>query len=207
MKKIMPFTSAFLCCTALLLLLASCNSNDTPDVKKDPAVSAAPAVAPAAVQPAAALSGNLDTVWIDAATFNALGAGTRITFKFFDTLNSWTLRGWTGNANSWNNRPPDVRLSKGRQSPVLYGSGSYFGVLQLTPNQYNSIRQTLTSSHASYVVFGPVNPTTGTDAGQITYSVFVTSDNPGNFSPDFKYKYVVDPTGVTINPSPPKNSE
>lgn len=206
MKKTIFFTSTFLFFIALLFLFASCNSGDTPPAKTDAPAAAANTVAPAVATQAALLSGHLDTLWMTAAAFNNLGPGTRITFIFYDTLDAFTLRGWTGNPNSWNNNPPRVRLLKGRQSPVMYGSGSYFGNLQLSPNNYNTISQKLNSTHSTYVVFGPVNPTVPPDAGEISYNIFVTSDDPANLSPDFKHQFAVVPTGVGTNPSPPKNS-
>jgi hypothetical protein len=205
MKKTLFFTSTSLFFAALLFLFASCNSNDTGAAKTDASPAAANTAATAVTPQAALLSGNLDTLWMTAAAFNNLGPGTRITFIFYDTLDAFTLRGWTGNPNSWNNNPPNVRLLKGRQSPVMYGSGSYFGALQLSPNNYNTIRQKLTATDATYVLFGPVNPTTSPGAGQIDYNIFVTSDDPANVSPEFKYKFVVNPTGVSTNPSPPRN--
>ena len=206
MKKIFLSASAFLFFFVLLLLLPSCNNNDAAASKTDTAVAEANTPPATATVQANLLSGHLDTLWISAAAFNALGPGTRITFKFYDTLDAFTLRGWTGNSNGWNDRLPDVRLLAGRESPVMYASGSYFGNLQISPAQYNTIRQKLTATGATYVLFGPVNPTVAPNAGQISYNIFVTSDDPSDVSPSFKYKFVVDATGVSTNPSPPKNS-
>ena len=206
MKKVFLLASAFLFFVVLVLLLPSCNNYDAAALKSDTAVNSAnPSPAKVTVQ-ANLLSGHLDTLWITAAAFNALGPGTRITFRFYDTLDAFTLRGWTGSSNSWNDRLPDVRLLIGRESPVMYGSGSYFGNLQISPAQYNSIRQRLSTTGSTYVVFGPVNPTVAPNEGQISYNVFVTSDDPSDFSPAFKYKFLVEATGVSTNPSPPKNS-
>jgi hypothetical protein len=206
MKKIFLLSSAFLFFIVLVLLLPSCNNNDAAAPKTEATI--APANTPPATDTVQAnlLSGHLDTLWITAAAFTALGNGSRITFRFYDTLNAFTLRGWTGNSNGWNDRLPDVKLFKGRESSVMFGSGSYFGNLQISPAQYNTIRQKLTSTGATYVLFCPVNPTVAPNAGQISYNVYLTSDEPGDFSPSFKYKFVVDATGVSTNPSPPKNS-
>lgn len=200
MKKILLSASPFLFFIVLVLLLPSCNNNDTAAPKTETTITT-----PVTMQ-ANLLSGHLDTLWMTAANFNALGQGSRITFRFYDSLDAFTLRGWTGNSNGWNDRLPDVRPVKGRQSPVMYGSGSYFGNLQISPAQYNTIRQKLSTTGATYVLFGPVNPATAPNDGQISYSVYVTSDDPADVSPSFKYKFVVDATGVTTNPSPPKNS-
>jgi hypothetical protein len=206
MKKIFLSASVFLVFIVLVLLLSSCNNNDAAAPKTDATVAEANTPPATVTVQANLLNGHLDTLWITATAFNALGNGSRITFRFYDTLNAFTLRGWTGNSNGWNDRLPDVRLSIGRQSPVMYGSGSYFGNLQISPNQYNTIRQRLTATGATFVLFCPVNPTVPPTAGQISYNVYLTSDEPGDFSPSFKYKFVVDATGVSTNPSPPKNS-
>jgi hypothetical protein len=206
MKKIFLLASAFLFFVVPVLLLPSCNNNDAAAPKTEAAF--APANTPPATDTVQAnlLSGHLDTLWITAANFTALGNGSRITFRFYDNLDAFTLHGWTGNSNSWNDRLPDVKLLIGRESSVMFGSGSYFGNLQISPAQYNTIRQKLTSTGATYVVFGPVNPTVPPNAGQISYNIYVTSDDPSDFSPAFKYKFLVESTGVSTNPSPPKNS-
>jgi len=190
----------------LLLLFASCNNPETDAAKTDTPDSSV-VVAPAAAPPQGSLiAGNLDTVWMDSATFVNLGAGTRLTFRFYiDNPNNISLRGWTGNSNSWDS-PPDVYLKTGRQSKVTFGSGSYFGNLQLSPSNYNAIKQKLQDTKTKYVVFGPVNPTTGVNAGQILYKIYVTNDYPGNSTPSIIYKFLVEDTGIETNPSPPKNS-
>ncbi len=190
----------------LLLFFASCNNPDTDAAKTNTTDSAGADAAPASPPQASQIAGRLDTLWMDSATFVNLGQGTRLTFRFYiDTPNNISLRGWTGNSNSWDS-PPDVYLKTGRQSTVQYGTGSYFGNLQLSPNNYNAIKQVLDNSHSKYVVFGPVNPTTGVDAGQILYKIYVTSDYPGPSSPAIVYKFLVTDTGIETNPSPPKNS-
>ena len=189
-----------------LLLVVSCNNPETDTAKTDTPDSAGVA-APAAAPPQGSfIAGNLDTVWMDSAIFVNLGAGTRLTFRFYiDTPNNISLRGWTGNSNSWDS-PPDVYLKTGRQSKVTFGKGSYFGNLQLSPNNYNAIKQKLISTNSKYVVFGPFNPTTGIKVGQILYKIYVTSDYPGNLTPSIIYKFLVEDTGIETNPSPPKNS-
>ncbi len=179
-----------------LLLVISCNNPETDAAKTDTPDSAA-VVAPAGAP------GKLDTLWMEAGAFAALNQ--RLTFRFYVAASSFTLHGWLG--TNFNNKPADVKLSTGRQSPILYGVGSYFGNLQLSPNDLNAIQRVLTSTNSKYVVFGPSNPTTGSDAGQIVYNVFVAKDDPGNLSPGFVHKFLVDPTGISTNPSPPKNSE
>jgi hypothetical protein len=206
MKKIFFSSSVFLFFIVQVLLLPSCNNNDAAAPKSDATVTEANTPPATVTMPSNLLNGHLDSLWITAADFNALSPGTRITFRFYDTLDAFTLRGWTGNSNSWNDRLPDVRLLIGRESSVMYGSGSYFGNLQISPAQYNIIRQKLNTTSAAYVVFGPVNPTVPPNAGQISYNVFVTSDDPGDITPTFHHKFLVESTGVSTNPSPPKNS-
>lgn len=190
----------------MLLFSLSCNNPETDAAKTDNPDSTGVAVPPADPSQANLFTGRLDTLWIDSLTFVDLGPGTRLTFRFYiDTPNNISLRGWTGNSNSWDS-PPDVYLKTGRQSTVKFGAGSYFGNLQLSPNNYNAIKQKLQDTKSKYVVFGPVNPTTGVTAGQILYKIYVTSDTPHILSPSIVYKFMLEETGIETNPSPPKNS-
>jgi hypothetical protein len=206
MQKTILFKNPFFLFIVMLLFTASCNNNDSATAKTDAESTTDKSTTPDVVMSANDLSGNLDTLWIDSASFVKQGVGPRLTFRFFDTLNKFTIHGWSGNPGSYNNKPPDVRLLIGRQSTVKFGSGSYFGNLQLAPNDYNAICSKLNTTHTKYVVFGPVNPNTGVLAGQIYYDIFVTNDNPADPSPTFVHMFVLDPTGTSTNPSPPRNS-
>jgi hypothetical protein len=206
MQKTNLFKSPLCFFIVLLLLFASCNNNDSASAKADNENTTEKTTTPDVATLSTDLSGNLDTLWIDSASFVKQGVGPRLTFRFYDTLNKFILHGWSGNPGSYNNKPPDVRLLIGRQSTVKFGSGSYLGNLQLSPDDYNAIRTKLNTTHTKYVVFGPVNPNTGVLAGQIYYDIFVTNDNPADPSPTFVHMFVLDPTGTSTNPSPPRNS-
>ncbi len=189
---------------AIMLLFASCNNNGSGAATTEAIVTTDQT--PAAIKvPAAILSGSLDTLWMDAATFINLGPSTTMTFRFFDTLDAFTLRGWTGNPNSYNDKRAEVKLLKGRISTVKYGSGSYFGNIQISNQDYGTIYRLLNSSKKKYVVFGPIFPTAIPLSGQISYTISITDQYPGDLNPNINYKFLVEPTGVTTNPSPPKN--
>jgi hypothetical protein len=205
MQKTILFKNPFFLFIVLLLFIASCNNNDSAPAKTDAENTTEKTNKPDDDRKELLISGNLDTLWIDATTFLNSGNGTKLTFRFYDTLRSFTLHGWKGNSNAWN-KPPDVKLIQGRQSIVEFGSGNYFGNLQLSNPDYIKISNIIRAKSSKYVVFGPEIPTTGPLAGQIIYNIFVTSDDPSDPSSTFIYKFLLDPTETSTNPSPPKNS-
>ncbi len=205
MQKTIFFKNPFFLFIVMLLFIASCNNNDSATAKTDAENTTDKTTTSDVTKKATLISGNLDTLWMDATTFLNLGNGTKLTFRFYDTLNSFTLHGWKGNSNAWN-KPPDIRLIQGRQSIVEFGSGNYFGNLQLSNPDFIKISNLIKAKGSKYVVFGPEIPITGTIAGQIIYNIFVTKDDPADPSPTFVHKFLLDPTGTSTNPSPPKNS-
>jgi hypothetical protein len=183
---------------ALVLLLNSCNRNDAAPVKADEQNTTKKTAMKDAGKDAKLLSGNLDTLWINAPTFVALNP--KLTFRFYDTINVFTLHGWLGNSNSYNNRPPDVRLSIGRKSDVQFGSGSYFGNLVLNAQSLNKIQKLVAANHSAYILFAPQDP--ATNNGQVIYKIFLTNDDPG-ISTLVTINMI--PTDEFTNPSPPRN--
>lgn len=205
MQKTILFKTPLCFFIVLLLFITSCNNNDSAPAKTDAESTTDKTTATDENKKDLLISGNLDTLWIDATTFINLGNGTKLTFRFYDSSRSFTLHGWKGNSNAWN-KPPDVKLKQGRQSVVEFGSGNYFGNLQLSNTEYKQIIDSINAKKSKYVVFGPEIQTSGLISGQIIYNIFVTSDNPEDPSPAFVHKFLLDPTGTSTNPSPPKNS-
>ena len=212
MQKTILFKNPFILFIVMLLFTASCNNNDSAAVKTDEENTTDKTTTPNVTTMATDLSGNLDTLWIDATTFQNLGNGTRLTFRFYiQSPTALTLHGWTGNSNSWDDKPPAVKLSVGRQSikpAVPYGTGSYFGNLEITPSDFNKIVQKINSKTPAYkfVVFGPVNPTSGTEAGEIYYKIYVSDDDPSFTNINYIHKFSVIDADADANPSPPRNS-
>lgn len=147
------------------------------------------------------LTGYLDTLWIDSASFRQLNK--RVTFRFYiDSINHLTLHGWSSDTVVYD-PSPDVILLNGRaSSTVQYGKGNYFGNLVLKNKDVDSIRRAIKKTKSPYVLFAPQDP--ATTNGQINYSIFLTNDDPHPLVKIPKPQVVS--TGLFTNPSPPRNS-
>jgi hypothetical protein len=200
MRKKFALTSGVSLFIAAILLL-SCNGTNPPPSKTDSADSSK-GTAQQTILPRYSLKGYLDTLWISTDSFMVITK--KVTFRFFikdvDTL---TLRGWSGDNHIYNPNP-DVILYNGRTSTIAqFGPGDYLGNLQLKLPDIKKIQQLIGSVKpvSKYVLFAPdLSANTG---GQINYNIYLTPDNP--------QPLVVIPTpqttstGVTTNPSPPRN--
>ncbi len=201
MKKTFLLIEPGLFFFTLLFLLASCKRNDPPLVDSIDGMGTAKKMAMKVDDnDAKTLSGNLDTLWINASTFAALNP--KITFRFYDTLNSFTLHGWLGNSNSNKNKYPDVRLSIGRKSIIQFGSGCYFGNLVMDAQNLKKVQKLVKANSALYVLFAPQDP--AANGGQVVYNIFLTNDDPK--SPTF-FSISLISTGEFTNPSPPRNDD
>ena len=198
MKKIFLLNEPVLCFMALVLLLTSCNRNDSSPAKADELDIVKKMAMKGENKEELKLSGSLDTLWIEASAFASLNP--KLTFRFYVTSDAFTLHGWIGNSNSYNNRPPDVRLSVGRESTVQFGSGSYFGNLVLNAQSLNKIQKLIRDTHAVYLLFAPQDP--AANGGQVVYNIFLTNEDPK--APTF-FSINLVPTGEFTNPSPPRN--
>lgn len=189
---------------ALLILFSSFNGENlasAPAVSRSTASSNALIFLPAQIPP---LNGYLDTLWIDAATFNSLQK-KKLTFRFyFQSLTSITMHGWYGKRTKFVHPTPDpdVKLLIGRPSDkAQYGPGNYLGNLVIYKNEINEIKKIIKASSSSYVLFAPVDPSISN--GQITYNILLTKDDPNKGK---AVSLAIVPTGITANPSPPRNS-
>ena len=155
------------------------------------------------------LTGSLDTLMIDSASFAALGKPPNprnwTIFRYYITsTNSITLAGWSANNINGqyhgNNAPPpspNIILSIDNPSSIKYGPGNYLGNLILRPNQLTNIQGLLSSTHSKSVLFAPF-----VDNNQITYKIYLSDKTTAkNISVN------VLPTGEGLNPSPPRNSD
>lgn len=189
---------------ALLILFVSFNS-ENPALVHATSLSIAPRGAltfgPDQITP---LTGYLDTLWIDAATFNSLQK-KKLTFRFYIySLTSITMHGWYGKKTKFVHPTPDpdVKLLIGRTSDkVQYVPGNYFGNLVLYKNEIIKIKKIIKDSSSLYVLFAPANP--ADHDGQITYNILHTKDDPGK---EKLVSSITSSTGITTNPSPPRNS-
>lgn len=199
MNKTSTFNQPGLYCMLLLLLLISCNETVTSPAQKDSVVTTENTTAKVMDPQVIELAGNLDTLWIDAPTFVPLNP--KLTFRFYDTLNAFTLHGWLGNNTSFNNKPPDARLQIGKPSSIKFGTGCYFGNLLMNSKSLNVILGLIKNNNSKYVLFAPEDP--AKNGGQVTYAIFLTNDDPHPLASGGAANLI--PTNEFTNPSPPKN--
>ena len=181
---------------ALALLFIACNSNNS-----SPANPASPTASPATQ-----FTGNLDTLFLTVQDYKKIKS--RVVFRFYiNDSAQLTLRGWYGGKiKKWIFTPKhDVTLSMGRQSTVTYGPRDYFGDLILHESSLNTIDSLITVNKSKFVLFAPLDPAQASFPGQVTYGIFLTSDDPQpmvNFTSSS-----VKATGVITNPCPPGSGE
>ena len=145
------------------------------------------------------ISGFLNILWIDAATF--ISSPKRIVLRFYTELpDIFTLHGWTNDNNSFNINP-DIKFLMGQPSTIPFGDKTYFGNLVLTKPDRKAIKTQITNGSFKYVLFKPHDPA-GTP-GQITYDIELTNDDP-TITP---FALVTTPTNKALNPSPPRNPQ
>ena len=211
MKKTFFLNGPRLFFIVLILLFASCNSNNSAPAKTDTVDTAAKAVISMDNKQANLLPGDLDTLWIDSAKFSSLSRW--LILRFYIDSSFISLRGWSANndngpyhPNPAPPPPPNVILLQGRTSTIKYSSGNYFGNILLRPADLLKIKGHLTPGHSKYVLFAPANP--ALNNSEITYDILVTDDDPrpNAPAPTVPVKPSIVATGVTANPSPPRNS-
>ena len=148
----------------------------------------------------AALTGTLDNLWIEAATFRALRDNKKIVFSFtFRDPDILTLWGWQcKNDNCTDNfpDPPALELKKWNPSTISYGPNVIFGNVVIFRKDVKTIMDWIDKGY-NYVVFVPNN------AGDyIRYDIKVTNDDPKAVTTTL----TLEDTGIDTNPSPPKNN-
>ncbi len=114
------------------------------------------------------------------------------------------MHGWYGKKTKFvhPDPKPDVELSIGRPSDkVQYMPGNYFGNLVLYKNEIRKIKKIIKDSSSLYVLFAPADP--AQHNGQITYNILHTKDDPRK---EKLVSSITSSTGITTNPSPPRNS-
>lgn len=200
MKKKFLLVELVLLIIVIVLQLTSCSRNDGSPIKADDLDIVKKMAMKGDDKDEKLLSGNLDTLWILSSDFVKLNP--KLTFRFYDTLDAFTLHGWLGNSNSHNNRPPDTRLFIGRKSSIQFGSGCYFGNLVLNAQSLNKVQKLIRDTRVSFVLFAPQDP--AANGGQVVYNIFLTNDDPK--SPTF-YSISLIETGEFTNPSPPRNDD
>ena len=198
MKKILIKINVSLS-IALLMALASCTGNETSPVKSDSLNAAKKTGETDTVVKAALWNVTLNTLWMKASDFPA--KKSQLAFRFFYTGKSFTLHGWLGNPNTYNNRPADIKLEIGTPDSTIFEGSFYFGNLIFKPKEVDDIQDSISQHMATYVLFVPSVPAAGADLAQVVYKIFVTQNDPKTTVTS------IYPTGVTTNPSPPRNGD
>jgi hypothetical protein len=186
---------------AIIIIFASCNGNNSTPVTTDTLSASSTTDKVAAPGEQAFTPVNLDTLWVEAATFKPLQQ--KLSFRFyFDASGSILMNGWNTNGNGPYSPNPDLTLQKGRESlTAKYKAADYLGNLLLQSNEVNAIQRKASDNHSLYILFAPIDPAGAQYPGQVTYSIYVTSDDP---HPLVKISHAnLTATGVTTNPSPP----
>lgn len=183
-----------------LFISVACNNDSSTDKSPvaEPAKTETENTTSAATTPPAvmALSGKLDTLWVDSLSFTKLDKNKAVFVFYAGNDDTLTLHGWKDKGGSSQfNTDPDVRLLKGRPSGLSYGPGTYFGNVNM--KDVNKITHWLdTAKQAKYVVFAPQ-----LSGGHVSYKIYISNENPMALVKIF----TVVPTGEEANPSPPKN--
>jgi hypothetical protein len=207
MRRLSFLTAPHFYLIAMIFCIASCKENKSSEAKNDTVDSTTKTTMPGDNK-AVILTGSLDTLLIDSASFAALGKppnpGNWTIFRYYiNNSNFITLAGWSANNINGqyhgNNAPPPsptIVLSIDNPSSIKYGPGNYFGNLILRPGQLNIIQGLLSSTHSKSVLFAPF-----IDNNQITYKIYLSDKKTAkNISVN------IVPTGQDLNPSPPRNS-
>ena len=183
------------------LFMQSCEGSSNPPAPESQTATALVKDSVPALLPRYKLSGFLDTLWMTTDSFRLLDK--RVTFRFYiEAADTLTLRGWSSD-NDVYNATPDVILFNGKPSAsAQFGPANYFGNLQLKKSDIKKIilQINATKPIPAYVLFAP--QITSTNAGQINYTIMLTSDDPSQ--PLLVPTKQAIPTGVITNPSPPR---
>ncbi len=207
MRRLSFLTAPVFYLVTMILFFASCSENKSSEANTDTVDSTAKTTMPEDNK-GGILTGSLDTLMIDSASFAALGKPPNprnwtILRYYITGSNKITLAGWSANnsngqyhANNAPPPPPNIVLTIDNPSSIQYGTGNYLGNLILRPNQLTKIQGLLSSTHSKSVLFAPF-----VDNNQITYKIYLSDKTTAkNISAN------VLPTGEDLNPSPPRNS-
>ncbi len=153
------------------------------------------------------INGYLDVLWMD--TLEITNITKRIVFRFYATNKKiLTLRGWINDDNNFPDDPNVIKLNNGPASSVQFGVATYFGNIILKGDDSKALIRKARNRNKKYVILVPIAPG---DAdfpdqipGQIAYKILLDDAPPAAdfFTKDTK---TLIKTGLSINPSPPRN--
>ena len=155
---------------------------------------------------AATIDGYLNVLWMD--TSQIAKIKRRIVFRFYaETADILILKGWINDDDNFDDNA-DVTLTAGPASSVRFGAGSYFGNIILKRDDSKALIRKARNRNKKFVILVPIasNDPDFPDQipGQIAYKILLDDAQPG---PDFftKESLTLIKTGLSINPSPPRN--
>jgi hypothetical protein len=143
------------------------------------------------------ITGNLDTLWTERPGIDALQYN-RLVFSFtFSQAGGLTMHGWSFKgalASKEFDSLPSIKLGNARPGPIPLEPGLYFGNVVL--DDINELKRVLRRNNAQYVIFAPEKK-----GNNVKYNIFVSKESPIAFD---KVLALI-PSGLSANPSPPKN--
>jgi hypothetical protein len=144
------------------------------------------------------IDGHLSILWTTAADFKLLTQ--RTIFRFYsEPPDLLTLHGWSSDSDIYHDLP-NIELNKGQATTFQYGNKTYFGNLVLRLTDVKKIKKQIKNDF-NFVLFVPLDPQAPDQGHQITYDIQLTNDDP-----TLDVSLVNTPTGVNLNPSPPRKS-
>jgi len=203
----MGMYGSFLC--MIILFSIACNSSSSSTPTTDTVAASVDTPAKPAAAPLAKISGFLNILYVDAASFLDLKNEVRgkLTFRFYlKQPDSLTLSGWSNDGNSpkYPGEPPkpNITLWVGGASAFEIGNDNYFGNLVLYNKSIKNITDSITKYKSKFILFVPLDP--AANYGQVTYKIYTTTLDPHAFKLDDPVNFAA--TAEVTNPSPPKGA-
>ena len=187
----------------IVFLVIACNSKtDEKATEKKDATADTTTSTLQATQPKSGFTDvTLDALYTDATSFKNLPMGKRVLFVLTylkpDTV---TLSGWPTSNGSYSDDPA-IKLKKGAANAVINQDTTYVGNVMLDQNEVKRIKDSIATTHATYVLFVPTPSADPKYRNHIAYVISLTKDDPALIKTP-----LTTGTGVTANPSPPKTN-
>lgn len=185
----------------IVFVFASCDRNSSTQSASSDQISTSPGSETADSTRHYIIGSNLLTLWIDSSGFSKLDKRDMALRFFIDSNENLLMNGWTVKSKGGYTPNPNLSLSKGRASKLIYQTGNYLGNLLLSKDNIKNIQDSINFHHSKYVLFQPISRDTGALKGQVIYEIVLTNDDP---HPEAKVVLRSSvSTNVITNPSPP----
>ncbi len=140
--------------------------------------------------------GDLHILWVKSAEFKNLKGKIFLIFRFLSnsliTLNIWPIK---GRLRIKYYSKPTIQLNVSKQIGIAYLPGTYFANVLLFGRDIKKIKDSISVTKKSYVVFIPFIKN-----DQICYDIALTDDDPDQETKGLIFTDKI----VTANPSPPR---